>query len=354
MAQRQTWLDVLKGIAIFLVVCGHVLLACMNGTDTSVPFRLIANIHMPLFFFISGWLAYRCARDGSGRIVPPAMRRRVPRLVLPMVAVSTLFIFYHNHSGLYPVRDVSFEWLWANAAKQGYWFTLVLLAEFCFYRLLTPVLNMARTLPGRVAVCMGAYGVLIVLNKLMMPYPVWNWVAFNSCTCYFVPFMFGVLARSEQDTFLALTSRSGYVTAAFLILAVPMYYMSFQEELPANMDWSRWIARPLIHICVAVIALALFRPVCVRADADTAAGDRHRWLALWSYLGRNSLGIYLLHYFFLFPVKHLQALLGFPPESFAPNTLLACCAAAVTVAATCMVIELIRPSRQLSYIFTGS
>jgi polysaccharide biosynthesis protein PslL len=49
---RKAWIDVLKGIAIMFVVLGH------NPITTSHPkvFNVIFSFHMPLFYFISGYL----------------------------------------------------------------------------------------------------------------------------------------------------------------------------------------------------------------------------------------------------------------------------------------------------------
>ena len=46
---RKKYIDVLKGIGIFLVVFGHV-------THILELREYIWNFHMPLFFFISGFL----------------------------------------------------------------------------------------------------------------------------------------------------------------------------------------------------------------------------------------------------------------------------------------------------------
>lgn len=47
--QRETWIDVLKGIGIILVVIGHV---SLGNTLNS----WIYTFHMPLFFSVSGYL----------------------------------------------------------------------------------------------------------------------------------------------------------------------------------------------------------------------------------------------------------------------------------------------------------
>lgn len=49
MTQRQTWIDVLKGIGILAVVVGHI-------TFNKSAVALIFMFHMPLFFLAGGWL----------------------------------------------------------------------------------------------------------------------------------------------------------------------------------------------------------------------------------------------------------------------------------------------------------
>lgn len=75
------WMDVLKGIAIILVVIGH----------TKSPLStFIYSFHMPLFFIVGGFLfnftKYRC--DFSGFV-----KKKFRRLVVPYL-VSSLVIFY--------------------------------------------------------------------------------------------------------------------------------------------------------------------------------------------------------------------------------------------------------------------
>ena len=49
MKERNTYLDILKGAGIILVVLAHVLKSSGGGYE-----RVIYFFHMPLFFFISG------------------------------------------------------------------------------------------------------------------------------------------------------------------------------------------------------------------------------------------------------------------------------------------------------------
>ena len=51
---RMHYMDLLKGIAIFMVVMGHVLTVCIRGIDAATSFSIIGEVHVPIFFFISG------------------------------------------------------------------------------------------------------------------------------------------------------------------------------------------------------------------------------------------------------------------------------------------------------------
>lgn len=58
---RIYYLDQLKGLAIILVVVGHVM-QFVFGFNQSLLVDFLAIFHMPLFFFISGYLTYRKER----------------------------------------------------------------------------------------------------------------------------------------------------------------------------------------------------------------------------------------------------------------------------------------------------
>jgi len=61
--QRLEWLDALRGFTMIMVVAYHV---CQQGfmmpakVSSSMPFLVL--FRMPLFFFVSGFLAYKAAQ----------------------------------------------------------------------------------------------------------------------------------------------------------------------------------------------------------------------------------------------------------------------------------------------------
>ncbi len=61
MNERLDFIDIAKGIGIFLVVLGHSLVPQVRESVPAAKFLwiFIYNFHMPLFFFLSGWLFER-------------------------------------------------------------------------------------------------------------------------------------------------------------------------------------------------------------------------------------------------------------------------------------------------------
>jgi len=60
--QRLEWLDALRGFTMFLVVANH---TYGFGFDTNTKYSMFMSLcllfRMPLFFFISGFLAYKAS-----------------------------------------------------------------------------------------------------------------------------------------------------------------------------------------------------------------------------------------------------------------------------------------------------
>lgn len=55
--ERKVFIDYAKGLAILLVVIGHLLQYNLVGTSAKDLFDIIYSFHMPLFMFLSGYVA---------------------------------------------------------------------------------------------------------------------------------------------------------------------------------------------------------------------------------------------------------------------------------------------------------
>ena len=91
MTNRINYIDRMKGMAILIVVLAHVFLFTFDMSD-SLVFKFCASFEMPLFMFVSGFVAY-ISNDYRGAIYKKLMKRIVS-YVCPAFAVSYALALY--------------------------------------------------------------------------------------------------------------------------------------------------------------------------------------------------------------------------------------------------------------------
>lgn len=92
--KRSLYLDVIKGLAIFLVVLGHCIQygSCVSFDKQFYEdpiFKFIYCFHMPLFMLISGFLFYNSVNRHSW---DKNFKSRFTKLVLPIIIWNTLYL----------------------------------------------------------------------------------------------------------------------------------------------------------------------------------------------------------------------------------------------------------------------
>lgn len=89
MQQRIEYVDYMRGIAIILVVIGH--LIQFNGFPTSNPvFEFIYSFHMPLFFAISGYITQKVTRVETLHQYFIYLKKKFITIALPLITWSLL------------------------------------------------------------------------------------------------------------------------------------------------------------------------------------------------------------------------------------------------------------------------
>jgi fucose 4-O-acetylase-like acetyltransferase len=115
-ATRNLHVDAFKGFAILLVVLGHAIQVNVPDFDNNLLFRVIYSFHMPLFMFLSGYLAW-------GRNID--LKRRFVQLVIPFISWYLLGYLFNRSIGFtdYIIR-------WVKSPDWGLWFLWVLFLNF--------------------------------------------------------------------------------------------------------------------------------------------------------------------------------------------------------------------------------
>lgn len=92
---REYWLDALKGLAMIFVIAGH------SGLPMQVS-NVIYFFHMPLFFFISGYLE-KSKSDSFKTVVI----KRAKRLIYPYFVYGSVIIIYNTIYYYHTTNDVA-------------------------------------------------------------------------------------------------------------------------------------------------------------------------------------------------------------------------------------------------------
>lgn len=350
MKQRLYYLDMLKGMAIFLVVMGHILTFCVRGVDAAPVFKFIGEIHMPIFFFVSGWLAVKYA-DG-GQLVTPSILQRAKRLLLPMFGASTLWIYVFPMTHIESPFDSTWAGLWLAPFKNGYWFTLVLFEIGLCYTALTIVLNRWRSFGSDFAVSVVSWACLGGIY-LLLPEIADNFLSFGFTATYFPVFMAGVLARRHEEGFNRLCTNSAVFTVCLVLIPVSLRIVCWPWEYRWCTPLVESLCRVGFHIALAIVAIAVVKPWSEAAYASSRVRPG-RFAEMWTILGKHSLAIYLLHYFFLFPMPFMLPLMQNFGFGATPLLLFACLWAIPVTAMALGADYILSYSRFFCLFLTGS
>lgn len=209
-------MDMMKGIAMFLMVMGHVIPWTLgeptflhrpiceitqNEAWNSMLYKLIYSFHMPLLFFVSGFLFYK-AFGNSKEYMKKLIHKRATRLLIPYITTGTLLYLARGHWGYWFLQDL---------------FVLNILVGLLL--VITRKLNIISELSIYVVV----YALLIVFYRLTphLANDSHGIVVFSNLYFYFPAFMFGLLSKKYIQVYEFIQKRH------ILLLSFIVYILLF-------------------------------------------------------------------------------------------------------------------------------
>ena len=87
MNSRISYFDQMKGVAIILVVVGHIMQFAFGYSQSDVV-RMLGIFHMPIFFYISGYFLYKEESDVRGMLCK--LYKRVLNLLIRYLVFGML------------------------------------------------------------------------------------------------------------------------------------------------------------------------------------------------------------------------------------------------------------------------
>ena len=127
---RIEWLDAMRGFTMILVVAYHVAqFGFMENEKTSAALPFLVLFRMPLFFFVSGFLAYKANFVWNIKNTLPLVGKKLHVQIIPAVIFLCIFIIFKSKLSFWDGIMTALK----SPTKNGYWFTWVLLQMFLIY-----------------------------------------------------------------------------------------------------------------------------------------------------------------------------------------------------------------------------
>ena len=271
--KRIAYLDAIKCLAILIVLDLHVLKRCgVEHYDVLSSQMLYAPV-MPLFFFVSGFLAYKQSITVKG--FWNNISRKFAFLVIPAV-VFRVGMDLMDHKSL--LRFIT-------EGMHGYWFTIVLFETFLIYYLIMLVIKNERLRIGLLLVLSLAGVGMLALDRDFGP-AIFD---LRRVTKFFQFFVLGTLAMKYRPKYETLMNNEIMKAALLVLYFVVLFSLTYDTS-------------PVLHHFLRDVALRYFATFAILSYFVCHADGIQRESKINSliiYIGKNSLVIYLLHYFFL-------------------------------------------------------
>lgn len=288
--KRLDYLDSLRGVAMLCVIYYHICIYLL-GDSTAINDSLV-RWRMPLFFFISGFFAFAPIFDVP--LVKRRLKNRLFQQLYPTIVVWVLFIVCSWLLSTAPFKEHMLYGIY-DPAKVGYWFTFSLVQVFVLYVLFAYTLSSLNVAVKQQTVIyfivIAAFGLLSLLtfDDAAMSgamRKVWNVLSLGK-TIKLVAFFFGgAIVRMHWQSIYRLMRNYWFVGGSLAMFVVTSYLTPAGEADSASLYF-------ISRISGLMFIVSLF--ICLEkyVDHTTLLG---RYL---QRIGRNTLPIYLFHFFIL-------------------------------------------------------
>lgn len=288
-SKRLIWADALRGLLIILVVIGHSLQ--FDDFENRMSWNIINSFHVAAFFFISGFVSYK------SEYLLSSIKDKFIQLMLPFLSWTLLKVFFYGGGTtaflnyiLHP--DCAFWFVW------------------CLF-FINLIFIIIRNIPLRgkinINICVDISDLLllftVILLAVIMVITEYRLFGFQFLALYFGFYVSGYLVRKWNVNFKI--NWIFLLGGAWLILA----FFWRKHEVPLPLQGLTFIPASLLtysyRYLTAFIGSLFFTFFAMKfMDKDNIV------LKFLSYLGKISLGIYIIHLFISsFTINYYRGLL---------------------------------------------
>lgn len=281
--QREIWIDVLKGIAIILVVIGH---------NCSMPFaHFIYTFHMPLFFLISGFLLTPVRAKKY-------LKKSFHRLIIPYICFLLLLSFpdfflaikENNLEGYKNLAKTLTHRIYGGQLLTGsfgvFWFITVLFFSTNIFNIIiqNPIIKKKKKFEICTFIFILLTGYLIPLLNFKLP---WNIGAVPMAICYlYIGYQIRKWVSTNKLNFELFNKWKILFWIISIVLFLGIY--QFSDHITLDFKYLKF-GIPLVSFLISVL-ISLFVAFFAIQISKIPISNK-----IFSYCGAASLFIMYLH-----------------------------------------------------------
>lgn len=278
--QRYTYIDIMKGIAILLVVLGHVLGAFYTNRKLVLPldYRLlyvtIYSFHMPVFFVIGGLFADRWVE----RSFKTAVVEKIQRLAVPYLFFGFLLAIVKEYGGGYAntLGGLKAFMKALIVPFNLFWFLYILFFFFIIYYIIVHY-----RIVRNAKFCFWVLSLILFFVHSFLP-NIWILHRFSR---FLVFFSSGTYMLRILDNYKGSFEKKGHVIFFMFVIALVGYDYFYILKKYHYMNSLFFITGFLGFFCIYIVSQAIEK----KADVYSS-------LILW---GKQTMQIYCLHPFII-------------------------------------------------------
>jgi len=289
MKSRLIHLDMLRGLAMLMVIYSHVcvLLLVKDGVsvdNSTLISDLLSSAMLPIFFFLGGFLLYK--KDYTVSRFRHQFKSRFIAQLWPTVVLMVIFCFMFRNGDVIGAIHAG--------AKYGYWYPYVYAVIFLIVASI--LLLWQKTGGGKKQWLVGillifaflCYAAVILhywsRTRMFGPEDIWQTYSLEFLLYFTQFYITGFICGMYKEKFEKAISKAGWLMCV-------LFLVCFFAKVPQ-------ITRYL--------GVAAFYFLCKKSSESKspAIGRFNHWI---SHIGQITLEIYLLHYFFLYGLKEIDA-----------------------------------------------
>lgn len=280
--ERNNVVDAIRGVAILLVVLGHIMTGLVVDVNKTFLYNIIFSLQMPLFMLISGYVSQYSKPIVTAKDLLIFIKRRSIAYLLPLVVWTIIRDFNVSFVKLVFQIDITYWFLFSI-------WTISIILGVSQYLANKMVKNDRPIVREIFTTCFYVAGavLLIVIGVLVS----FSFLGFR-LTLYYMPFFLMGYLYGKLKPYIEKIKHEKIITEIIVaVFAIAHAYLLKKYDFA---DCASGLEQAIRFIASAIGCIAI-------ASLLSKVFIKYKKIeSVFSFVGKQSLEIYLVHYFAIF------------------------------------------------------